>query len=56
MFTEQVPQLPPRCRVAARLRDQAGYEVTGRGNTPAEAARHAKDLLAGRAPGVRRRR
>ena len=41
MFTEQVPQLPPRCRAAARLRDQAGYEVTGRGITPAEAARHA---------------
>ena len=41
MFTEQVPQLPPRCRAAARLRDQAGHEVTGRGITPAEAARHA---------------
>jgi transposase len=41
MFTEQVPQLPPRCRVTARLRDQAGHEVTGRGITPAEAARHA---------------
>ncbi len=39
-------------RAAARLRDQAGHEVTGRGITPAEAARHARDLLAGRAPGV----
>ena len=40
-FTEWVPQLPPRCRITARLREQAGAEVTERGITPAEAARHA---------------
>ena len=40
-FTEWVPQVPPRCRITARLREQAGHEVTGRGITPAEAARHA---------------
>ena len=40
-FIESVPQLPPRCRITARLREQAGAEVTGRGITPAEAARHA---------------
>jgi len=40
-FTERVPQLPPRCRLTTRLREQAGTEVTGRGITPAEAARHA---------------
>jgi transposase len=40
-FTEWVPQLPPRCRITARLRDQAAHEVAGRGITPAEAARHA---------------
>ena len=40
-FTESVPQVPPRCRITARLREQAGAEVTGRGITPAEAARHA---------------
>jgi len=40
-FTERIPQLPPRCRITARLREQAGAEVAGRGITPAEAARHA---------------
>lgn len=40
-FTEWVPQLPPRCRITARLREQDAAEVTGRGITPAEAARHA---------------
>jgi transposase len=40
-FTEQVPQLPPRCRITARLREQAGREVAERGITAAEAARHA---------------
>ena len=40
-FTEQLPQLPARCRITARLREQAGAEVTERGITPAEAARHA---------------
>ncbi len=40
-FTEWVPGLPPRCRITARLREQAAHEVTGRGVTPAEAARHA---------------
>ena len=33
--------MPPRCRLTARLREQAGAEVTQRGITPAEAARHA---------------
>jgi hypothetical protein len=33
-FTEWVPQLPPRCRITARLREQAAHEVTGRGITP----------------------
>jgi hypothetical protein len=36
-----VPALPPRCRITARLRQQAAHEVTERGITPAEAARHA---------------
>jgi transposase len=40
-FTERVPQVPPRCRLTRRLREQAGTEVAGRGITPAEAARHA---------------
>ncbi len=40
-FTEWVPQLPPRCRITARLRGQAAHEVAERGITPAEAARHA---------------
>ena len=40
-FTESVPALPPWCRITARLRGQAAREVTGRGITPAEAARHA---------------
>ncbi len=40
-FTERVPQVPPRCRLTARLREQAGAEVAGRGITPEEAARHA---------------
>ena len=40
-FTESVPALPPRCRITARLREQAAHEVAERGITPAEAARHA---------------
>jgi len=40
-FTERLPQVPPRCRVTARLREQAAREVAERGITPAEAARHA---------------
>jgi len=40
-FTEWVPQVPSRCRLTARLREQAGTEIAGRGITPAEAARHA---------------
>ena len=40
-FTEWLPQVPPRCRVTARLREQAGTEIADRGITPAEAARHA---------------
>jgi transposase len=40
-FTEWVPALPPRCRITARLREQAAGQVAGRGITPAEAARHA---------------
>jgi transposase len=40
-FTEWVPAVPPRCRITARLREQAAREVTGRGITPVEAARHA---------------
>jgi transposase len=40
-FTEWVPQVPPRCRITGRLREQAGAEVARRGITPSEAARHA---------------
>jgi transposase len=40
-FTESLPQVPPRCRITRRLREQAGTEVRDRGVTPAEAARHA---------------
>jgi hypothetical protein len=39
-FTESVPQVPPRCRITRRLKEQAGAEVRDRGITPAEAARH----------------
>jgi transposase len=40
-FTEWVPQVPPRCGITRRLLGQAGSEITDRGITPAEAARHA---------------
>ena len=40
-FTERLPQVPPRCRITSRLREQAAREVEERGITPAEAARHA---------------
>jgi transposase len=40
-FTEWLPQVPPRCRLTARLREQAAAEVAERGITPSEAARHA---------------
>ena len=40
-FTERLPQVPPRCRVTAQLREQAAREVADRGITPAEAVRHA---------------
>jgi transposase len=40
-FTGHLPQVPPRCRITRRLREQAGAEVAERGITPAEAARHA---------------
>jgi hypothetical protein len=40
-FTESLPQVPPRCRLTARLRGQAGAGVGERGITPAGAARHA---------------
>jgi transposase len=40
-FTEWVPQLPPRCRITARLREPAPRSPSG-GITPAEAARHAR--------------
>lgn len=40
-FTEWIPQVPPRCRLMQRLREQAGTEVRDRGITPAGAARHA---------------
>ena len=40
-FTEWLPAVPPRCRITRRLREQAASEVTDRGITPAEAARHA---------------
>jgi len=39
-FTESLPQVPPRCRITRRLREQAGTEVRDRGITPAGAARH----------------
>ena len=29
-FTGWVPQVPPRCRITGRLREQAGAEVAGR--------------------------
>jgi transposase len=29
-FTEWVPPLPPRCRITARVREQAAHEVTER--------------------------
>jgi transposase ISL3 family protein len=40
-FTEWLPQVPPRCRLTARLREQAAAEVADRGITRAEAAQHA---------------
>jgi len=35
-FTEPVPALPPRCRITARLREQAAHEITERGIASAE--------------------
>jgi transposase len=40
-FTEWMQQVPARCRITGRLREQVGAEVAGRGITPAEAVRHA---------------
>ena len=40
-FTGPLPPLPPRCRITPRLKDQVASDVTDRGVTPAEAARHA---------------
>ena len=40
-FTGWLPQVPPRCRLTARLREQAAAEIMDRGITPSEAARHA---------------
>lgn len=39
-FTEWTPQVPPRCAITRRLLEHAGNEITGRGITPAESARH----------------
>jgi hypothetical protein len=39
-FTEQAQAPPSRYRITARLHEQAAGEVTRRGITPAEAARH----------------
>ncbi|HEY6789976.1 MAG TPA: ISL3 family transposase [Trebonia sp.] len=39
-FTEWAPQVPPRCAITRRLLEHAGNEVTERGITPAESARH----------------
>jgi transposase len=39
-FTEWAPQVPPRCAVTRRLLEHAGSEITERGITPAESARH----------------
>jgi transposase len=39
-FTPWVPQIPPRCRITRRLLEHAGAEITERGITPAESARH----------------
>jgi transposase len=38
-FTESLPQVQPRCRLTARLRELAGAEVAERGCTVAEAGR-----------------
>jgi len=38
-FTESVAAVPPRCRVTARLRGQAGAPVGDEGRTVAQAAR-----------------
>jgi transposase len=40
-FTEWVPQVPARCKITRRLLDNAAHEVTERGITPSEAARHS---------------
>jgi transposase len=40
-FTEWIPQVPARCRITTRLREQTGTEIRDRGITAAEAARHA---------------
>lgn len=37
----EIGDINPGCRITARLREQAGHEVAGRGITPAETARHA---------------
>jgi transposase len=40
-FTEWVPQVPARCTITRRLLGRAAHEVTERGITPSEAARHS---------------
>jgi transposase len=39
LFTEQVPQLPARARITARLREAAGHRVCDAGSTVVQAAR-----------------
>jgi len=48
-FTEWAPTLPPRCRITARLREQAAREVTEPGDHPGRGSPACRDLLAGRA-------
>ena len=48
-FTERVPQVPPRCRLTRRLREQAGAEVAGAGDHAGGGGPARRDLVAGRA-------
>ena len=52
-FTEWVPELPPRCRITARLREQAAGEVAEPRDHPGGGGPARRDLLADRARGVR---
>ena len=45
-FTEWLPQVPPRCRITARLREQAAPRGRGAGDHPGGGGPACRDVLA----------